>query len=101
MEERRRQAKLQKEYDENKEHIDALYEEIPEWKRGAVVMTDQQASEEKPGLLSRVSGKVKSKITQTKAAQDFMESEQYKNLEKIRGEMKEFKSNLVEGIDNT
>jgi hypothetical protein len=30
-----------------------------------------------------------------------MESEEYKNLEKIRGEMREFKSNLSEGIDNT
>jgi hypothetical protein len=59
-----------------------------------VVITDQQGEEEKPGLLRRVTGKVKSKISSTSAAKDFMESEQYKNLEKIRNEMKEFKSNL-------
>ena len=101
MERRKEVARLQKEYDDNIEHIENLQEQIPEWKRGAVVLSDLPATEERPGILSRLSKGVKSKLSSTKAAQDFMETEQYKNIEKIRAEMQEFKSNLREGIDNT
>lgn len=52
-------------------------------------------------MFKRFTSGVKSKITSTKAAQDFMESDQFKNLEKVRAEMQEFKSNLREGIDNS
>jgi hypothetical protein len=97
MEQRKQAAKQQKEYDENAEHIENLQEQIPEWKRGAITVTDQEAVEEKPGLFKRISGKLAS----TKAAQDFMETEQYKNLEKMRAEMREFRGNLKEEIDNS
>lgn len=101
MEMRKKAAEQQKKYDENKEEIEKMQEEIPEWKRGAIVVTDQQAEEEKPGLLKRFSNKVKSKITSTSAAQEFMQSEQYKSVEKMRAEMQEFRNNLKEEIDNT
>jgi lipase chaperone LimK len=96
MERRKEQARMAKEMEENQEFIDKLQEDIPEWKRGAIVTTDQEMSEEKPGLLKRVKSTVKSKITSTKAAQEFMETEDYKKIEKMRAEMSEFKSNLKE-----
>ncbi len=40
MERRRQAAKMQKEYEDNAEHIENLQQEIPEWKRGAVTITD-------------------------------------------------------------
>lgn len=97
MELRKQAAKMQKEMEDNQEYIDKIQEEIPEWKRGAVVVTDQTAEEERKGILSRLTKKLGS----TKAAQDFMDSEQYKQIEKMRAEMQEFKSNLKEELDNT
>lgn len=94
MEKRKEQARIAKEMEENQEYIDKLQEEIPEWKRGAVITTDQQAQEEKSGIFKRVTSNVKSKITSTKAAQEFLETEDYKKIEKMRAEMSEFKSNL-------
>jgi len=64
MEQRKQSAKMQKEYEENAEHIENLQEQIPEWKRGAIAVTEQEAVEEKPGLFKRLSGK----LTSTKTA---------------------------------
>ena len=69
-----------KEYEENKEAIDNIQQQIPEWKRGAVVISDKPQEEEKKGLFKRMTGKITSKIAKTSAAQEFMESEEYKNL---------------------
>ena len=101
MEKRKEQARLQKEYEENKEYIDNIQEQIPDWKKGAVVVSDKQAEEEKAGLLKKLGQGVKSKISSTEAGKQFMESEQYKKIEQLRSEMKEFKTNLKEEIDNT
>ena len=87
MEKRKEQARLMKEYEENKEHIEAMQEQIPEWKRGAVTISDKPAEEQPKGIFKRMTSKVTSKITSTKAAQEFMESEQYKNIQKMRAEM--------------
>lgn len=62
-----------------------------------MVVSDQAAQEEKPGFFKRIT----SKLTETKAAREFRESEQYKKLEEMRAEMKEFKTNLKEELDNT
>lgn len=80
MEKRKEQARLMKEYEENKEAIDNIQQQIPEWKRGAVVISDKPQEEEKKGLFKRMTGKVMSKIAKTSAAQEFMESEDYKKL---------------------
>jgi hypothetical protein len=59
------------------EEIDAIEAEIPEWKRGALVVTNEQALEDKDGLLKRFRKKVKSRIMETEAAKTFKETEQY------------------------
>ena len=68
MEKRKEQAKLMKEYEENKEAIDNIQQQIPEWKRGAVVISDKPPEEEKKGLFKRMTGKISSKITKTSSA---------------------------------
>lgn len=52
----------------SQEFIDKLQEDIPEWKRGAVTLTDAEAVEEKKGLLGRLKRKVKSKLSDTEMA---------------------------------
>ncbi len=78
MEKRKEQARLMKEYEENKDHIENLQEQIPEWKRNAVTISDAVPEEEKPGLFKRMKGKVTDKLASTKAGKEFMESENYK-----------------------
>jgi hypothetical protein len=40
MEKRKEQARIAREMEENQEYIDKLQEEIPEWKRGAIITTE-------------------------------------------------------------
>jgi predicted nucleic acid-binding Zn-ribbon protein len=64
MEKRKELAKL-----ENKltaEEIEAMQEEIPEWKRAAVTLVDSEAAvEEKKGFLSKQMGKISNKFWNT------------------------------------
>ena len=104
MEQRKKIAKLQKELEKNElspEELEKLQEQIPEWKRGAVTMTDQTPHEERPGLFGRLGRKVKRSISDTDAAKQFYESEDYKKIQKMRTELNEFKSNLKEELDTT
>ena len=52
------------------EEIDAYYESIPEWKRGALVVGDNAEEEEKKelGRFGRFKGKLQEKIDSTEAA---------------------------------
>lgn len=94
-------AKLQKESELSQEDIDRLEETIPDWKKGAVTLTDSQIKEEKAGLLGKLKKHVAKKISNTETAQQFYQSEEYKKIEKMRQELGEFKSNLKEEIDST
>jgi len=49
----------------SQEEIDKIYEQIPEWKRGAVVVTDQSNVDDDAGLFRRLGRKVKSKFSKT------------------------------------
>lgn len=101
LQQRREVAKLQKEAELTQEEIDRLEEAIPDWKKGAVTVTDGKVQEEKQGLLKKLKKKVGKSIAGTEAAQQFYQSEEYKRLEKLRNEMQEFKHNLKEEIDST
>ena len=92
MDKRKERAKIAKEWEEKQkemtqEELDAYMEDIPEWKRGALVVGNPEEEEEKkeaPGIFGRVKNKVKSKIDNTEAAQKFYESEDYEKLTKLR-----------------
>ena len=62
---RKERAKAAKEWEEKQkemtpEELDAYMESIPEWKRGALVVDDNQeeADEEKPGIFGRMKNRV-------------------------------------------
>lgn len=85
----------------SQEEIDQLQQEIPEWKRQAMVVSDQQEPEERKGIFKRFGEGVSDRVSKTEAAQKFYQSEDYKKIEKLRAEMNEFKANLKEEIDTT
>lgn len=63
-------------------------------------MTEEKKEEER-GLLKKLKKKVKGSIAESSAAKTFMETEEYKKIKEFRTEMKEFKANLKEEIDQT
>ena len=83
------------------EEIAAMEEHIPEWKRNALVVgnDDEEEQEKKRGYIGRMKAKVGAKINETEAAQNFYQSEEYKKIEDMRKEAKEFKEELREHMD--
>lgn len=65
------------------EEIEAMEASIPEWKRGALVVTDE-APQEKKGMFGRLKSKVSSKIGNTKVAKKFKESDDYQKIQDMR-----------------
>jgi hypothetical protein len=97
-------AKIQKEYSE--EEIAQMQEEIPEWKRTAVTMVDdEKAQEEEAGALRRLYRKFGGKVSNTSIAQKIMESEEYKEFRKkyhtIKTEASELKDDFKDEVETT
>jgi hypothetical protein len=71
IDERKERAKLLKEIEKQTaemtpEQLAAYWEAIPEWKRGALVVTNSEKEEEEvQGILKRVRAKIGSKVKQT------------------------------------
>ena len=92
MAKRRERAKLAKEYEEatkdmTPEELEEYMEEIPEWKRGALQVVDSELKKEnKKGLFGRTKDKLQTKLYETKAYQDFKESEDYQKLKDVKKE---------------
>ena len=106
MSKRRERAKLAREWEEKQkdmtpEELAEMEEEIPEWKRGALVVAsdDEEEEQKKRGMFGRMKGAVGDRINQTEAAQNFYQSEEYKSIDKARKEVKEFRQELREQID--
>ena len=73
---RRKMAKMQKEAEAleesmTPEEIEAAEAATPEWKRGALVVTDAVEEEEQPGMFGRLKNKVSSKVSNTAAGKRF------------------------------
>lgn len=84
------------------EEIDALEEAIPEWKRTALVLQDdEEEAQKEESRFRKVKNKLGEKISSTEAAQKFYQSEEYDRIKKLRSEIKEFKSEVNEQIDNS
>ena len=67
IQERKAKAQEMKKY--SSEEIDAMQEEIPEWKRQAMTTFDESKLEDEKGVLGRALGKAKTKISSTKFIQ--------------------------------
>lgn len=103
---RRKMAKMQKEAEAleesmTPEELEAQEAATPEWKRGALVVTDEVVEEDQPGMFGRLKNKVSSKIANTEAGKKFKESEEYEKLKAVRANYDEFKGTLKEGVENT
>ena len=96
---RKRVAQEQKKYTE--EEIEAMQEEIPEWKRGGVVVAGDPVEEDEGGIFKRTRKRLGRKLGETSMGKNFKESDLNKDLEKMRKEVQEFKGNLKEELDNT
>lgn len=91
--ERARQAReMQEKMEEmTPEEIEALQAEVPERLRGQlVIQSDDEQEEAKPGMF----GRLKEKVSSTEAAQNFYKSDEYKKIEDMRKEAREFRADL-------
>lgn len=91
---------IEKEKDMTPEELEAMEANTPEWKRGALVVSDK-APEEKKGMFGRVKENIAGKISKTEAAENFKKSEEYEKLKEVRSNWQEFKGNLRDGVENT
>jgi hypothetical protein len=83
------------------EELEAMEANTPEWKRGALVVSDKNEEEEYKGAFGKFKDNIKGKISKTEAAARFKESEEYKKIKEMRSNYQEFKGNLKEGVENT
>ena len=83
------------------EELEEFEASIPEWKKGALVVSEAVSEEEQRGLFGRLSDKAKHRFSQTEAGKRFYESEDYEKVKQVRANYQEFKDNLKDGIENT
>lgn len=103
MDDRKERARVAKEHaekmkDMTPEEIDAYMQQIPEWKRGALVVaqTEEEQIEEQKGVFRRTKDKISRRINDTEYVRNFKESEEYERINKLRAEYQEFKGELKE-----
>lgn len=101
---RKNLAKAQREEEERlkeltPEEIEEMEKSIPEWKRNALVTTDQEVVEEKLSTYMRMKQKAKQSFDKTKFAEEYYESEEYKKLQETRAHYSEFKSVLKDEVE--
>ena len=76
MEKRKERARFVKELEAKAEamtpeELEAYMESIPEWKRGALVISEQQEDKEVEGLFKRIRGKIGGKVKSTDAYKNY------------------------------
>jgi hypothetical protein len=79
------------------EEIEEMEKNIPEWKRNALVLADDEVKEEKAGILKGL----KNRISNTDAAKTLKESEEYDKLQAARNDFRETMGKFKEGVENT
>eukprot|EP00345_Euplotes_harpa_P009925 CAMPEP_0168356342 /NCGR_PEP_ID=MMETSP0213-20121227/25093_1 /TAXON_ID=151035 /ORGANISM="Euplotes harpa, Strain FSP1.4" /LENGTH=373 /DNA_ID=CAMNT_0008368733 /DNA_START=64 /DNA_END=1186 /DNA_ORIENTATION=- len=101
---RRDIAKMQANY--TPEEIEAMQENIPDWKRTAVSVVDEQAKEEEnSSYLIKLYRKVGHKVSDSVIANKIIESEEYKDFKKkyreIKIEAKDLKEDFKDEVETT
>lgn len=85
------------------EELEEYEKSIPEWKRGALTITDDpndQPGPDEEGVFRKLKNKVKDKVVSTKFVQDIKESEK-ERIDFVRKEYSEFRSELKEQIETS
>ncbi|CAD8123696.1 unnamed protein product [Paramecium sonneborni] len=83
----------------SEEELGGIQEKIPEWKRNAIQATDQSTSEE-ASLKQKIAQKIQSRLKQSEQGQQFVNSDTYKEYVTFKSEMKQFKADLSDRIQN-
>ena len=101
---RREMAQMQQKYSE--EEIEQMQESIPDWKRTAVTVMDEEATSTKEdGYLKRLFKKAGSKVSDTSIGKKVLESEEYKEFKKkyreVKLEASEFKEDFKDEVETT
>ena len=79
------------------EEMEEYENSIPEWKKGALTVSDTATEEEKKGMFGRLGDR----INDTGAGKKFFESDEYQRIKEARGSYSEFKNKLSDGVENT
>lgn len=64
-----------------------MQEEIPEWKRGGVVVAGEPVEEDQGGIFKRTRKRIGKSLGETSVGKNFKESDLNKDLEKMRKEV--------------
>ena len=104
MKRRKELAQLQQKYTD--EELEAMQEEIPEWKRTAVAMVDESEQQDKEaGFVKRLFKRVGDKVTDSSVGQKVLTSEEYKEFMKkykeVKRETAEFKEDFKDEVETT
>ena len=76
-----------------------MQDEIPEWKRTALILKEEQAARE--SLKAKVANRFKNKFNETKFAHDIYKSDSFKEFQTFKKEMHQFKEDLKDHIENS
>jgi len=91
IEEIKRQRELEEEYENNGE--------IPEWKRGALIVTDIEAEPE--SRWAKFKRSVKSKFDDTDTMKEFYKSDSFKEFSEARSHLQDLKGDIQTEVDHS
>ena len=74
-----------------------IQSDIPEWKRQSLILIDKEKDNKKAG--NRIKDKLKEKFNQTDLAKKLYSSEEFKNYEEVKTEIKQFKEDFKDHVN--
>lgn len=80
------------------EEIEGLENSVLEWKRGAIVLIEEQVIEDEKKSINQIISSVSSFIKKTEAFGKIKESSTYKEYEQFKDDLKAIKSNIKDNI---
>lgn len=94
-----REAKKQEVVEFTDEDLTKMQDQIPEWKRTALILKQEQA--ERESIKDKLAGKFKNKFNDTSFAKNIYKSDSYKEFQNFKKEMGQFKEDFKDHIENS
>lgn len=94
-----REAKKQEVLEFTDEDLTKMQDQIPEWKRTALILKQEQA--ERESLKEQLAGKFKNKFNDTSFAKNIYKSDSFKEFQNFKKEMGQFKEDFKDHIENS
>lgn len=79
--------------------MEKMQNEIPEWKRTALILKEEQQKRE--SLKEKLANKFKNRFNDTKFAKEIYKSDSYKEFQTFKKEMHQFKEDLKDHVENS